>query len=524
MEHFELILLGLLSAVAVLSGLARVLGVPYPILLVIGGSLLGFVPGLPRLELEPDLVLLVFLPPLLLNAAYFSSARELRRDLRVITLNAVGMVVATAAAVAVVAHAAIDGLPWAAAFTLGAIVAPTDALAATSILSRLGAPRRLVAVLEGESLINDGTALVLYRSAVAAAVGGTFDLLDASGEFVLNVVGGLAVGAVAGLALVPIMRRVRVDPLLHVTISLVAGYLAYIPAEEAGVSGVLAAVACGLVLSHFSPDITTAATRLSSYAFWEILVFILNAVLFMLVGFQLAEILEQQDRSAGTLLWLGVAVSATVIVMRFVWQNVMTAVIRTVDRRPSQRERRASWRVRAIGSWAGMRGAVSLAAALALPTDFPERDLVVFLSLAVIFATLVLQGLTLPWVIRRLGVQDDGTHETEELKARKAAARAAISRLEQLREEDWTREETVERMIGMYHFRLRRLAQRAGHPVGDGDEDAEARSVAYQRLTREVLSAELDAVLRLRGDGTISDEVMHVLEREIDLQDQRLEI
>jgi CPA1 family monovalent cation:H+ antiporter len=499
--------------------------VPYPILLVIGGGLLGFVPGLPDVELDPDLVLLIFLPPLLFHAAYFASAQEMRRDTRVIVLNAVGMVLLTTVVVAVVAHAVVDGLPWAAAFTLGAIVSPTDPLAATAIMHRLGVPPRLVAIIEGESLINDGTALVAYRAAVSAAVGGSFDLLDATGEFVVNVAGGIALGLVVGYALIPVLRAARVDPLLVVTVSLVNGYLGYIPAEELGVSGVLAAVTIGLVLGRHSGQITTAASRLSGYGFWEILVFLLNAVLFILVGFQLQQILDQQERSAGTLLGLGALISVTVIAARMLWLFGLPPILRTLDRRPSQRARRAGWRLRVVGGWSGLRGAVSLAAALALPRDFPERDLVVFLALSVIFATLVVQGLTLPWVIRRLDVHDDGQRFREEVLARRVAAEAAIVRLRELHDEDWTRDRTVERMIDLYEFRLRRIAQRAGDlALEDGDEDPGARSVAYQHVVRETLEAERAAILRLRGDGTVSDEVMHRLERELDLQDQRLEV
>jgi CPA1 family monovalent cation:H+ antiporter len=527
MDHFELIVLGLLIAVAGLTALARVIDVPYPILLVVGGSALGFVPGLPRVELDPDIVLLIFLPPLLFHAAYFASLRELRADARSITLNAVGLVLLTATAVAVVAHAAIDGLSWAAAFTLGAVVSPTDPLAATAIMHRLGVPARMVAIIEGESLVNDGSALVIYRTAVAAAVGGSFDLLDATWDFIVNVAGGIAIGLVVGRALVPILRAARVDPTLLVTLSLLNGYLAYIPAEEIGVSGVLAAVVVGLVLGRHSAEITTATARINGYGFWEILVFLLNAVLFVLTGFQFAQILADQERAGGTLLALAAAISLTVIVTRIVWLNTMPYVIRAVDRRPSQRGRRVGWRLRSVAAWSGLRGAVSLAAALALPQDFPERDLVVFLSLSVIFTTLVLQGLTLPPLIRALGVHDDGTRELEEVRARRAAAEAAIERLRTLREEDWTRTRSVDLRIGFYEFRLRRLGQRAGASgAGDGDldDDAEARSRAYQRMLRESLEAERWALLTLRAEGELSDEVMHRLERELDLEDQRLDI
>ena len=525
MEHIELVVLFLLVTVAVLTAIARVLNLPYPILLVIGGSLVGFAPGVPDVQLEPDLVLLIFLPPLLFNAAYFSSVRDLRYHARAITLTSIGLVLLTMCSVALVAHAAIDGLPWAAAFALGAIVSPTDPLAAVAIMRRLGAPRRITTVIEGEALVNDGTALVAYRTAVAAAVGGGFDLLDATGEFFVDVIGGIAVGLAAAVLVVIALRRLLGDDVVGVVTSLAAGYVAYIPAEQIGVSGVLAAVTIGLVVGYKSPALSTPASRLRGYGFWEVLVFLLNAVLFVLVGLQLPSILSDQDRSALELLGLAMLVSLVVIGTRILWVNTVPFVIRAIDRRPSQLARRTDWRFRLVSGWAGLRGSVSLAAALALPHGFPERDLLIFLTLAVIFATLVGQGLTLPPLIRRLGIEDDGAGEREELHARREATLAAIEHLQQLHDEDWTRDDTVDRMLQLYQFRNRRLTQRAGELDGDQEEDnLDERSVTYQRMVREVLDAQRRRVVELRNEGAISDEVMHLLERELDLEDQRLEI
>ena len=523
MEHIELVVLFLLVTVAVLTAIARVLRLPYPILLVIGGSLVGFAPGVPDVQLEPDLVLLIFLPPLLFNAAYFSSVRDLRYYARAITLTSIGLVLLTMCSVALVAHAAIDGLPWAAAFALGAIVSPTDPLAAVAIMRRLGAPRGITTVIEGEALVNDGTALVAYRTAVSAAVGGTFDLLDASVDFAVNVAGGIAVGLTASVLVVAALRRLVGDDVVGVVTSLAAGYVAYIPAEEIGVSGVLAAVTVGLIVGYKSPALSTPASRLRGYGFWEVLVFLLNAVLFVLVGLQLPGILSEQDRSALELIGLAVLVSAVVIGTRVVWANTAPYLVRALDRRPSQVTRRVGWRPRFVTSWAGLRGSVSLAAALALPHGFPERDLIIFLTLAVIFATLVGQGLTLPVVIRRLGIEDDGAGGREELHARREATQAAIDHIQRLHAEDWTRDETLDRMLQLYEFRNRRLTQRAGEL--DGDEDnLDERSVTYQRMVREVLDAQRRRVVELRNEGAISDEVMHLIERELDLEDQRLEI
>jgi monovalent cation/hydrogen antiporter len=527
MHGAELLLLLLMVAVAGLSILARPLGVPYPILLVLGGLLLGFLPGLPAVELPPELVLVVFLPPLLYQAAFFSTLRDLRADLRAITTTAVGLVLVTMAAVAVTAHALVDGLSWAVAFTLGAIVSPTDALAATAVARRLGAPRRLVTMLEGESLVNDATALVAYRIAVAAAVGGSFVVWEAGLRFVAGVAGGVAVGLIVGW-LVAVVRRRLEDPPAEIVLTVVTGYAAYLPAERLQVSGVLAAVTAGLFVGWRAPELASPTTRLLAFSFWEILVYLLNAVLFLLVGLQLQPILEQvTGRSVATLLGLAALVSAVVIAVRFVWSFTVPYLVRALDRRPSQVARRVGARQRLISSWSGMRGAVSLAAALALPLEtnsgqpFPERELILFVTFGVILVTLVVQGLTLPALIRRLGVHDDGAEQGEELQARLGATDAALARLEELAVEEWTRDDTVERLRGLYQFRRRRLKARAGIFEDDGYED---RSLAYQRLVRELLEAQRHAIIRLRNQGVISDGVMHRVERELDLEDSRLEI
>ncbi len=518
MHTLEILVPLLLVAVAALSILASALGIPYPILLVLGGLALGFVPGLPDVELEPELVLVLFLPPLLYVSAFFTSLRDLRADLRGISLLAVGLVLATAGAVAVIAHEAIDGMSWAVAFTLGAIVSPTDAIAATAVANRVGAPRRVVTVLEGESLLNDASALVLYRVAVAAATGSGFALWDAGLRFVVGAAGGIAVGLAVGWVVRRIRRRID-DPPAEITISLVTGYAAYLPAEQLGASGVLAAVTAGIYLGWHATELTTASTRIQTGAVWELVSFLLNATLFVLIGFQLEIILEgTEGRGAGELLWLGVLVSLGVILTRYVWFFTVPYLIRALDRRPSQRARRGPWRQRVILGWAGMRGGVSLAAALALPADFPERDLILFLTFFVILVTLVFQGLSLPRLIRALGVRDDGAGEREELTARLEAARAALAELDALEREDWTRGDTVGRMRGMYEFRRQRFEGRR-----DGDGALDERSAAYQRMVRQVISAQRGALLRLRNERVISDEVLRRVERDLDLEDTRLD-
>jgi monovalent cation/hydrogen antiporter len=520
LHELEPLLLALMVAVAGLSVLARLVGVPYPILLVLGGLVLGFVPGMPEVELPPELVLVAFLPPLLYWSGFFSSPRDLRADARAISLVAVGLVLATMVAVAVVAHAAVDGLSWPAAFALGAIVSPTDPLAATAIGRRLGAPRRLITMLEGESLVNDATALVAYRFAVAA-VGGGFVLWQAGLRFVVGAAGGVAVGLLAGWLVAELRRRLD-DPVVEIVVSIITGYVAYLPAELLGVSGVLAAVTAGLYVGWRAPELASPSTRLLGFSFWEVLVFLANAVLFILVGLQLRPILNSLEGTAvAVLVGQAALVSVVVVAVRLGWMFTVPYLVRLLDRRPSQAARRVGARERLVTGWSGMRGAVSLAAALALPLDFPMRNLILFLTFAVIFTTLVVQGLTLPALIRWLGVHGDDVEEREEVRGRLAAAQAALDRLDELAGEDWTRDDTVERLHGLYEFRRRRLKVRAGKVEDDGAED---RSLAYQRLVRELLEAQRQAIVRLRNQGTISNEVMHRIERELDLEDSRLEI
>jgi len=521
LHEIEPLLLALMVAVAGLSVLARVVRVPYPILLVLGGLVLGFLPGMPAVELPPELVLVAFLPPLLYWAGFFASPRDLRADARAISMSAVGLVLATAVAVAVTAHSMVEGMTWPAAFALGAIVSPTDPLAASAIGRRLGVPRRLLTLLEGESLVNDATALVAYRVAVAAAVGGSFVAWQAGLRFVVGTAGGVAVGLLVGWLVAELRRRLD-EPVVEIVVSVFTGYAAYLPAELLGVSGVLAAVTAGLYVGWRAPELASAATRLLGFSFWEVLVYLANAVLFILVGLQLRPILEELDGTAvAILVGQGALVSAVVVAVRLGWGFSIPYLVRLVDRRPSQVMRRVGAKQRLMIGWSGMRGAVSLAAALALPLDFPMRNLILFLTFSVIFATLVVQGLTLPTLIRRLNFEQDDAEEREEIRARLAATHAALDRLDELAGADWTRDDTVERLHGLYEFRRRRLKARGGYLEDDGSED---RSQAYQRLLRELLQAQRQAIVRLRNQGQISNDVMHRIERELDLEDTRLEI
>jgi len=528
-DDLQIVIAALFISAAGLNALANRLQVPYPIPLVIGGLALGLVKAIPDIQLDPDLVLLVFLPPLLYSAAFFADLRALREDARVISLSAVGLVLATTFAVAVIGHELI-GLPWAMAFTLGAIVSPTDPAAATAILRRVGAPRRMVNILEGESLFNDATALVVFKVALGVAVGeAVFSTGHTLLEFFKEAGGGIAVGLAVGVVIAEVRKRVD-DVNTELTISLFSAYGAFIPADLLGVSGVLAAVTCGIYLGFRAPEIASLESRMQGEAMWSILTFLLNAALFILIGLQLPVIVAGLSGiSTEDVIRYTAAVCATVIAARFVWNFAVTVLIRAIDRRPSQVARRADWRNRVVGGWSGMRGAVSLAAALSLPRlthggePLPGRELIQFITFALIFVTVVGQGLTLPWLIRKLGIGGDGDEEErEELRARLTIARAALDKVDELEEQEWTRDGTVERVRRLYEFRQRRFKVLAGKI--EDETDLDGSSLLYQRMMHEIFDAQREALVGLRNSRQISSEVMRRVERELDLEESRLEV
>ena len=517
--HDELQLFFLLAALAAMLVIAALRGLPVPVLLVCGGLLLGFVPGLPQVQLAPDLVLVAILPPLLYSAAFFTGLRDLRSNLRPISLLAFGLVIATTCGVAIVARFAVPELSWAAAFTLGAILSPTDALAATEVLSRVSLPRRIVSILEGESLVNDGMALVLYKFAVVAAVTGTFSIWNFAWRLPVNVIGGVAVGLAVGYVVRQVRKRVDDAP-TEVAIALLSGYLAYLPASAIGVSGVLAAVTIGVYMGWYTPELTTVETRLSGNSFWEILVFLVNALLFALIGFQLHGISSRLTVNAQLVGECAIVVAA-VVLLRFIWVPVFTYVPRLLFRSIRERDPYPPWQAPVVISWAGVRGAVSLAAALALPVDVPQRDRIVFITFVVILFSLLGPVLTLAPLARAIGLQDDGAIERQEAKARIRAAEAALERIEEIADDGWAFDDSLERARGQYRFRTNRFAARLTGEDGGG---AEERSAQYQRLRRELLDAERGAIVSLRNEGTITEEVMHRVLRDIDLEVSRLDL
>ncbi len=525
MHEIEIIL-GLLLVVAALAVVAEKLKVPYPILLVLGGLVLGFIPGLPEVELDPELVFLLFLPPLLTSAAWYTSWRDFRFNLRPILLLAVGLVLVTTSAVAVVAHAAIAGLAWSTAFVLGAIVSPPDAVAATAITKRLNVPRRVVTVLEGESLINDATGLVAYRFAVAAVVTGVFSIWEASLQFFITGVGGVLIGLAMGWLIIWVHRRLD-DALVEITTAILNCYASYILAEHLHVSGVLAAVTVGLYYRRQSSEVLTPRTRMQSIAVWEIFVFLLNGLIFILIGLQLPSILDEiSEYSAATLGWYTLLISMVVIGVRLLWVFPATYLPRMLSPRLRERDPYPPWQNVLIISWTGMRGVVSLATALALPlvtntgTPFPERDLILFLTFCVILVTLVLQGLTLPLLIRWLKVGGDDGTEREEMEGRLQAAQAAMARIEELAVQDDVpaEAEMIQWLRTQYNDRIRRLSA-CCVAMDQGSFDQLA---AFRYVQNEVIAVERRTAIRLRNQGVINDEVLNRIERDLDLEETRL--
>ena len=529
MEEIELTLL-LLAVVAAVTLLAARIGVPYPILMVVAGLGVGLLPFefVPRVELDPDLVLALFLPPILFSAAYFLSPRDLWRNVRPISLLAVGLVFTTTLGVAVVAMAMAPELGWPVAIALGAIVSPPDAIAATSIARQLNLPRRLVIIFEGESLVNDATALTIYRLAVAAAALGasaSFNLGSAAVSFVTVAVGGAIVGLVVGWVGAWLLSLLE-DPPVEVLISLLIPFAAYLPAEELGVSGVLATVAAGLFVGLRAPRVMRSDTRLLGTSTWKMVIFVVNGLAFLLIGLQLPTVFSDiEGYATGQLIWMAAAVSLTVIVIRLAWVYPATYLPRWLIPSVGRRDPAPPARVPLILGWGGMRGAVSLAAALALPPDFPGRGLVIFLTFSVILVTLIGQGLTLPPLIRALNVVDDGSVAREEAHARRVATDAALARLEEMRSEVPGHLPLIDQLKDRYEHRGEHIHD-DGEPTQSEQDDLtpeQVEEMEHDEIRRSVISAERLAVLELRDRGEISDEALRAVERDLDLDELRRE-
>ena len=499
---------------------------PYPIFLVLAGLGIGFLPGLPALEVDPDVIFLVFLPPLVHAAAWMSSPRQLKANARTVGLLAIGLVLATTTAVAAVAHALLPELGWGPALVLGAIVSPTDTVAATAVFRRLGVPERVVSVIEGESLINDGSALVIYRVAVVAVVTGAFTVGGTLVDVLLVGAGGALLGLAVAVLVAQLRRRVE-DPTIEITVTLLTPYLAFLPAEELGLSGILAAVSSGLYLGWRAARDFNANTRLQAYGFWSVLVFVLESILFILIGLQVPDVLAAlSGEPVGRLALAAALVVSVVIAVRLAFQFTVGGIEERFDRRRGRADA-LGWRERAVVGWSGMRGAVSLAAALSLPLQtaagapFPGRDLILFLTVAVIGVTLVVQGLTLPLLVRRLGVEEEPSASgRDKALTRFRTVEAALERIADLSFEEDARSPDVERAREMYAIRAQQLsgACRTGVPES-GDSDV----ATWTRLRRELLGVERSALLDLRDEGKVNVGVVREVERDLDLEEERLQ-
>jgi Na+/H+ antiporter len=517
-----LILLAVLAGTALL---ARRVNIAPAILLLLAGIGLAFVPGMPRLELPPELVLLLVLPPLIYSASVAMSWREFKHNLRPIILLAVGCVIFTAFAVAAATHYLI-GLPWTIGFLLGAIVAPPDAVAPLAVARKLGIPRRIMVVLEGEGLANDATALILYRFALFAILSGTFSLSKATGTFGVIVAGEILFGTAVGWLSLRARHWAR-DTQVEITLSLITPYVAYWLPEHFGGSGVIATVACGLYMSWNGPLLISSATRLQGIFFWDLVIYLIEGLLFLLTGFQMRLLYEKSKAfPMDDILAVTALVSVIVIVARFAWVYPATYLPRLLSKSLRQRDPSPPWQWVFILSFAGLRGAVSLAAALALPFTlangdaFPDRDLILFVSFGVIFVTLVGLGLSLPSVVRWLGVAQAGRaehiaeHESE-IAARREALGVALKSLDTLTENRDLSDEVVRLLRARHEIRANQLPDSL-------DPEAHDASAAGTKLTRELIAAERKFIHVLLRDGKITDEIRRRIERDLDLEEASL--
>jgi monovalent cation/hydrogen antiporter len=516
------LILTLLAATAALNVAARRLNVPHPVLLVVGGIVLALTPGLPHARLEPDIVFLIFVPPLLYRAALNTSWRDFRTNLRTILLLAVGLVIVTIGAVAAAAHWLLPELAWPAAFLLGAIVAPPDPIAATAVISRLDTPRTIDTILEGEGLVNDATALIAYRMGVDAATSGTFAPASAAWHFCLAAAGGIAIGLAVGALIAWLRRHLAHAPEVENTISLLTPFMAFIPANRLGLSGVLAVVAVGLYLGREGPRIVAPDTRLQASSMWDMTTFLLEGLIFILIGLDLP--LVTRELSAGSLKQFtldGLVISGAAIAVRMAWMFPGAYLPRRFDQWRGRDPAYPPWRHVLFVGWAGMRGADSLVIALALPLTiasgqgFPGRSVIIYLTFIVILVTLVAQGLTLTPLIAWLGLRGDRSGEDEEVIARLETARAGLARLDTLIRDDRRLAPAARALRERHVHRVHRFESRRRHARHDRDE---AYRDTWRAARAEMIAAERRELVRLRDNGTIADDVMRRIQRDLDLE------
>ena len=515
----------LLAVVTALAQVTDKVRIPYPILLVLAGIAIGLVPGLPNVTLDPDLVFLVFLPPVLYAAAWTTSWPDFKQAIRPISLLAIGCVLFTTVIVAIAAHYFIPDFGWAESFVLGAIVSPPDAVAATAATKGLKIPKRIITILEGESLVNDATGLIAYRYAIAAAASGTFILWLAGINFFYVAGVGIIIGILVGYAFFWIHKITPHNATTDTTFTLLAPYAAYLLAERFHASGVLSVVAAGLFLSPRSSQIFSNRTRLQAASVWDTMIFILNGVIFILIGLQLPIILANiAQHSLSMLLGYGALVSVATVLARIIWVFPGAYLPRWLSKSIREREPETNIRSVSVVAWSGMRGIVSLAAALGIPLmvsetkEFPNRDLIIFLTFCVIFVTLVLQGMTLRKVIEWLGIKSDDQHIKEEEKIRVELAGHVIEQIEENYSMGLS-DVVLNQIKSKYEIRIQRIRK----------DDSEHRMTPGQinelhRIHRELIQRERELILRLRKEGRVTDEIMRKIEYELDLEEARLEL
>src|SRR5215831_18151196 len=516
------LLLICLVVVALLSIVARRIRIPSSILLTVAGIFLALIPALPTVSLQPQLVFNLFLPPLIYPAALYTSWRDFRSNLRPILSLAILLVLLTMIVMAALFHY-VTGLPWAVGFVFGALISPPDAVAALSITQNLRVPRKIIVILEGESLVNDATSFISFRFAVAAVMTGAFSLGQASLQFLFAAVGGVAVGLAVGWLATQVQKRLD-DPPVQTMFSLLTPYVAYFSGEALHVSGILAVVIAGIYYGWQAPRILTGRMRLQALPVWEMVGFVLSGLLFMLVGLQLPLLIQALPPGSATqAAKLAILVVLVMLLVRFGWMFGITYLPQLLSGK-SRRKNRIPWQHTALIAWTGMRGADSLAGALAIPfvlrngDPFPGRDLIILLTFCVIFGTLVLQGLSLTPLVRWLGVVDDHVTEKEERLARLKANEAALARLEELESSNRARSKTVERLRSEYEDRIRQL----GIEAPDEERVSRLYSRDFEELSREMLQIERDTVIALRNEEAINDQALRRIQRDIDLAEARL--
>jgi CPA1 family monovalent cation:H+ antiporter len=513
---FKLVLLSLIAIIA-LELIARRLRLPPAAALLVGGAAMAFVPGLPPVVLDPDLVLIVFLPPLLMDGAYFFVWTDFKRHIKPILLFAIGAVAFTTWIVGVVVHWVVPSLPWAACFALGAVVSPPDAVAAKAVLERVALPRRLMVLLEGESLLNDAAGLVLFRFAVAAALTGAFSASHAALSFAGLAVGGVAVGCVVGFVVVWLLRLLDGDYLI-ITTSVISCWISYIAGEMLDVSSVISTVTCGMVLGWHQHEIFSATVRMRGTAFWQVIVFVFEALVFVLIGLSLRGVMLRLGGIDNALALLGpaaLATVATVVVSRGVWTfglEAINAVLHRISRRAAPP---ADWRSASVVSWAGMRGVVTLAIALSLPETMPGRDLIQFSAFVVILFTVLLQGTTIGLAIRIIRPAADA-HASTYLTEPQAWARLEAAQFEAIKPLVHAPDGSVlhPRLLEQYSYRARLT-----HEFQDAESFPQEARKAHYDVVLAAIAAGRAELLRMHRRGLIHDELLHVLERDLDLQE-----